>query len=298
MRLGHVIRSYSLSNQRFTGGDSGGDTPVPIPNTEVKATSADGTDLETDWKSRSLPVSIKCKMQNDKSKCKISFIIITLVILFLVYCPLFSHPVNPYLIETTLETEKINFTYENYYRKTIFFYGYKKKIRFKNYLLGFTKKNKSGLEYSLSSGLADVDLDKRKTDKYGYEIRFSLSKDIWGDMIVFPIWKWYIDISKGDYNFKNYLKEKIDIDYKFTAINLSLICSEKFGLFIPYCGVVFFCIMDKYTENTSLFSSSSVTNGLSPFVGIKLQLLNKLSIQWETGFINETGNSISLEFVL
>ncbi len=37
------------------GGDGGGVTPVPIPNTEVKPTSADGTWVETPWESRSPP---------------------------------------------------------------------------------------------------------------------------------------------------------------------------------------------------------------------------------------------------
>ena len=32
-----------------------GDTPVPIPNTMVKTQAADGTMLETAWKSRRLP---------------------------------------------------------------------------------------------------------------------------------------------------------------------------------------------------------------------------------------------------
>ena len=37
-------------------GDEGErDTPVPIPNTEVKPLIADGTWLETTWESRSLP---------------------------------------------------------------------------------------------------------------------------------------------------------------------------------------------------------------------------------------------------
>ena len=31
------------------------ETPVPIPNTQVKIKSADGTSLETDWESRWLP---------------------------------------------------------------------------------------------------------------------------------------------------------------------------------------------------------------------------------------------------
>ena len=39
----------------FPGGDGGGVTPVPISNTEVKPSSADGTALETRWESRTLP---------------------------------------------------------------------------------------------------------------------------------------------------------------------------------------------------------------------------------------------------
>ena len=45
-------------------GDNGErDPPVPIPNTEVKPFSADGTWLETTWESRTLPDSTKKKPQ-------------------------------------------------------------------------------------------------------------------------------------------------------------------------------------------------------------------------------------------
>ena len=40
---------------QVSGGHSGGETPVPIPNTEVKPASADGTWGATPWESRSLP---------------------------------------------------------------------------------------------------------------------------------------------------------------------------------------------------------------------------------------------------
>jgi hypothetical protein len=39
----------------FSGGYAGGVTPVPIPNTEVKPSRADGTAGETLWESRTLP---------------------------------------------------------------------------------------------------------------------------------------------------------------------------------------------------------------------------------------------------
>ena len=40
---------------RFSGGDSREETPVPIPNTEVKLSSADGTAWVTVWESKTLP---------------------------------------------------------------------------------------------------------------------------------------------------------------------------------------------------------------------------------------------------
>ena len=45
------------------GGDSGGETPVPIPNTEVKPSSADGTSLVTRWESRTLPKFFKALLR-------------------------------------------------------------------------------------------------------------------------------------------------------------------------------------------------------------------------------------------
>jgi hypothetical protein len=39
----------------FLGDNSGGVTPVPIPNTAVKTSCADGTSRATSWESRTLP---------------------------------------------------------------------------------------------------------------------------------------------------------------------------------------------------------------------------------------------------
>ena len=45
----------SASRPRFPGGYRSRVTPVPIPNTEVKPATADGTVWVTAWESRSLP---------------------------------------------------------------------------------------------------------------------------------------------------------------------------------------------------------------------------------------------------
>src|SRR5438067_2225892 len=57
-KSGTINHSPSTINPRdsaLSGGDSGGETPVPIPNTEVKAACADGTAASQRWKSRSPP---------------------------------------------------------------------------------------------------------------------------------------------------------------------------------------------------------------------------------------------------
>src|SRR3954470_9833414 len=51
------------------GGHSGGVTPGPIPNPEVKPSSADGTALETGWESRSPPRLL------DESRLRAAFVV-------------------------------------------------------------------------------------------------------------------------------------------------------------------------------------------------------------------------------
>ncbi len=48
-----------METQTFLAAIRPGETPVPIPNTTVKARPADGTALETVWESRWLPESFK-----------------------------------------------------------------------------------------------------------------------------------------------------------------------------------------------------------------------------------------------
>jgi hypothetical protein len=49
---------------KVCGGYFGGVTPVPIPNTEVKPTRADGTAREAARESRSLPHFLKARLGN------------------------------------------------------------------------------------------------------------------------------------------------------------------------------------------------------------------------------------------
>ena len=47
--------SFYILESDIPGGDTGGATPLPIPNRDVKPSRADGTVLVTAWESRSLP---------------------------------------------------------------------------------------------------------------------------------------------------------------------------------------------------------------------------------------------------
>ena len=55
--------SRRFANQ-FPGGHRGRVTPVPIPNTEVKPATADGTACAGVWESRSLPGVITSKARS------------------------------------------------------------------------------------------------------------------------------------------------------------------------------------------------------------------------------------------
>ena len=51
-----MILLYSFEGTTFRyGGNSCEDTPVPMPNTEVKLTNAESTWLEAAWEDRKLP---------------------------------------------------------------------------------------------------------------------------------------------------------------------------------------------------------------------------------------------------
>ena len=52
----------------FSGGFSEGETPLPIPNREVKPLSADGTWLERAWESRTPPVSPSKAIAGDRTR--------------------------------------------------------------------------------------------------------------------------------------------------------------------------------------------------------------------------------------
>ena len=61
---------------RFLGGYTGGVTPVPIPNTEVKPLRVDGTARVAVWESRSPPgILLKAALVSKRDKGCFAFIL-------------------------------------------------------------------------------------------------------------------------------------------------------------------------------------------------------------------------------
>src|SRR5690606_41994864 len=54
----------------FSGAHSGGETPVPIPNTAVKPSSADGTARATGRESRSVPGMFLLRVFASSARCR------------------------------------------------------------------------------------------------------------------------------------------------------------------------------------------------------------------------------------
>ena len=66
-------RGSSTDKVHISGGNDERVPPVPIPNTEVKPLSADGTWLDTARESRSPPDPNKCSISYDVERFSISF---------------------------------------------------------------------------------------------------------------------------------------------------------------------------------------------------------------------------------
>lgn len=211
---------------------------------------------------------------------------------------LLANLIRPHFLDTTLETEELGSVYENYSRTTTFFYGHIKKVEFNNYLFKTLKRTVTGIEYNILLGVGAVKIDGRKTDTPGgLTAHFGISKDIWGDLVVFPTWKWNIGISAGSFIFRKYLGKNIDMNYNFIAANIAISCSKRWDWFIPYAGVEFFLAYDEFLENITGVTQYSTTNGFTPFAGYRIQLSYRWFIQMQTNIINKTGYSGSLEIV-
>src|SRR5262245_19567119 len=74
----HPVAQVFSPAESFAGGHRIRVTPVPIPNTEVKPDTADGTAWETVWESRSLPAVIQTRTPDAQSSPRRAFLSVRL----------------------------------------------------------------------------------------------------------------------------------------------------------------------------------------------------------------------------
>ncbi|MFC2061237.1 hypothetical protein ACFLUV_01860 [Elusimicrobiota bacterium] len=228
--------------------------------------------------------------------------IIKLNLIFLLLTILLSkaeaHITRPIFIDSVIKISQFSITYENYYNPSGFFYGLKKNAYFNNYMVGLLKKTAGGIQYDFVLGKGKMEIGKRESDPAdGLVGHIGISKDIWGDLVVFPVWKWYIGLTGARYDLTDYIGEDIDIKYSYLCADVSLSCSKRWNRFIPYAGVDFFLKSEKYREKTTQSSHSSEGSGLSPFAGCRIKTLERIFIHGQVNFIDKAGYMGSMEFV-
>lgn len=225
---------------------------------------------------------------------------ITVFILFFLIVVLakknFAHPFYPYTRDVTIKKDEISILYENYTRKSKFFFDYSEDLKFNNYGLKYSYKLPTLWEYHICVLGTYPEIKSRKSTSMGYEARLGLNKDLWGDNVVYPLWRILLDISGGAAN--QYKKDKIDIEYKYLSVNLGLMISRRFGRYVIFSGAGFSYTFDNYTEDITEETYDSKISGFFPFVGVRGELLKYLSVQIESNFIDQKGISASILFSL
>jgi hypothetical protein len=205
---------------------------------------------------------------------------------------------NPVLLQDIFAAKKISLSYEEYTRETEFFYEYKKDVSISNYLVTLAGRTRGDFEMYADIAFGQADVDGRKSTDYGYEVRLGVSRDIWGDLELFPIWKWSFSVSRGAYELTKYQENKIQMDLNFTSLGMSVMTAKKIKRFIPYAGISFTYNMDKFEEKTTGTTESSTISDFSPFAGLKISITERIFLTWKSAFSGEKSSFGALEISL
>ncbi|MFH1414918.1 MAG: hypothetical protein ABIH89_02395 [Elusimicrobiota bacterium] len=218
--------------------------------------------------------------------------------IFIIQMPayLFAHSLNPHIAELLSPSARIYAFYENYSRPTVF--GYNERVSFSNCFTGITVHTAKGMDYGLSLGTGGSELAGRTTSEYGYEIRGSISGNIWGDLVVFPAWRWNLTISHGLATYKRYQSYDIDIEHRMFGAGLALICARQIGFLTPYAGAEFYTVEDNYSENMTGTSYISENSGVSMLTGIKITVHELFYISLEGQFLDVKSISGAMNLLL
>lgn len=227
-------------------------------------------------------------------------ILLVFIIFFSIIQKTHAHPINPNVRQSSLRTNIIGFAFEKYSRPTQFFSGFQKDAEFTNkmIIIKYPMPYFKNIEFMVNFGMNDLEIFNRKTTDNGYDIRIGFIKDIWGDQIVFPLWKWQLDFSRGMYKLKDFNSDEIMINFDYTSVSLSIYASKKYYFLSPYIGALFFYSLDKFYEKITDKTKKTAISGLSPSIGIVLEPIKNIIIRGELDFLDINGFSVSSEIRL
>lgn len=196
------------------------------------------------------------------------------------------------LLDTALESEEAGVCVENYYTHTEFFYGHMETARFSSYMVRLADRTMKGTEYNLMLGGGSADVDGRRSSGLsGLKGHLGISRNIAGDLVMSPVWKWYLGLTCGCYDLDEYEDIKIDIGYRYMSVDLAILCAKRWKSFTPYLGADFELKNEDYEEGTTGASHDSASSGVSLIYGYRLQVYGGAYVQMSGTFMNENGYS-------
>jgi len=201
-----------------------------------------------------------------------------------------AQSINIYQQQTTLLNDEIKLLYYSYMRESAFFFGNKKNFNFNEIGIRYTLKIKF-TEINTDFNFGKLDIAGRKTIKDGFNARVGIARNIGGDKILSPEWKWGFYLGAGKYNLTRYLSSNIDISYEYLMSDLMLSVSKKIKLLSTYGGIRFFYSLNSIKENQTKEKNFFRQSGFAPFIGFMADFFMCTSLQFEKTFYNEKGFS-------
>ncbi|MGM0440919.1 MAG: hypothetical protein ACQEQC_00640 [Elusimicrobiota bacterium] len=198
----------------------------------------------------------------------------------------------------TVQNNYLGLKYINNDREIDFFYGHKKNIKTNKYFITYSIPLKTGISLGFSAGTGEVNIAERKSSENDLTaVTVGMEKDIGGDLVVFPQWKVNLTLEGGYTTISEYEQREIDISYKYLKTDFAVAVAKKYGFLVPFGGINFYYSRDIFEENETNEKEAGETNGISPFLGIRLNVTDNTLIRGRANFYDQQGFEASFNLV-
>ena len=179
-----------------------------------------------------------------------------------------SHPVSHIAEYPALGAIRIDASYGASKRDAPFFYGHTKELRQESVALRASLKRPMGKSYCLTLFAGHADMGGRGTVNPGAGMRFQVSGDLGGDLVITPHWIWSLGVSASEYRFAEFRGESIDMGLINLSLDISVSAAREFGPLRVKSGLASYYLRDYFKENRTGSESNRSTSGISPYAAV------------------------------